>query len=232
MRRHRPPFPTPQGGAASSDASSQSAFVPDAVEVQPRQARAGGEWIASFAVTGYPRQVHPGWLHPLLSYPARVDVSVHIEPMESKLASERLQKQLARMESGRAHSAERGRIQDAALEAATEDAYALSDQLARGEARLFRFGLYLTVHAPTEQQLADDVHGLQSLAASLLLEATPTTYRALQGWVSCLPLGLDQIRQTRTLDTSSLAAAFPFTSPDLPPPDPVNRPGVSGELVV
>ena len=61
---------------------------------------------------------------------------------------------------------------------------------------------------------------LRSLAASLLLDAKPTTYRSLQGWVSCLPMGLDLVGMRRTFDTDALSAAFPFTSPDLPPPDP------------
>jgi type IV secretory pathway VirB4 component len=45
-----------------------------------------------------------------------------------------------------------------------------------------------------------------------MLQAVPTTWRALQGWLSTLPLGLDLVRMRRTVDTAALAASFPFAS--------------------
>ncbi|MFD2415009.1 VirB4 family type IV secretion system protein [Amycolatopsis pigmentata] len=198
------------------------AFTPDAISIRPRALEIGGEWVASFAITGYPREVHPGWLQPLLTYPGRVDVSLHIEPIDPATAANRLKKQLSKLESGRRYSSEKGRLVDPQVEAATEDAYDLSARIARGEGKLYRLGLYLTVHAPTEDALRDEVAAIRSLAASLLLDAKPTTYRSLQGWITSLPMGLDLVGMRRTFDTSALSAAFPFTSPDLPPPDPTS----------
>ncbi|MET9225570.1 DUF87 domain-containing protein [Lentzea sp. NPDC003310] len=207
-----------------------STFTPDALSVHPRALEVGGEWLASFAVTGYPREVHPGWLQPLLTNPGRVDVSLHIEPIDPVTAASRLKKQLSKLESGRRHTSDKGRLIDPHVEAATEDAYELSARVARGEGKLYRFGLYLTVHAPTEEALSDEVSAVRSLAASLLLDCKPTTYRSLQGWVTSLPMGLDLIGMRRTFDTSALASAFPFTSPDLPPPDPTSVGAPTGVL--
>ncbi|ALG06943.1 VirB4 family type IV secretion system protein [Kibdelosporangium phytohabitans] len=216
--------------AAPSASSAAAAFTPDALSVAARHLEVGGEWVASFAVVGFPREVNPGWLAPLLTYPGRLDVSVHIEPIDPATAASRLKKQLAKLEAGRRHTAEHGRLFDPQVEAATEDAYDLSSRVARGEGKLFRVGLYLTVHAVSEVTLADEVAALRSLCASLLLDAKHTTYRALQGWVSTLPMGLDLIGMRRTFDTSALAAAFPFTSPDLPAPDPTSVAAPSGVL--
>ncbi|PXY17017.1 VirB4 family type IV secretion system protein [Prauserella muralis] len=207
-----------------------SAFTPDAISVRPRALEVGGEWVASFAVVGYPREVHNGWLQPLLTYPGRVDVSLHIEPIDRVTAANRLKKQLSKLESGRRHTSEKGRLVDPHVEAATEDAYDLSARVARGEGKLYRLGLYLTVHAPTEEALSDEVAAIRSLAASLLLDCKPTTYRSLQGWITSLPMGLDLVGMRRTFDTSALSAAFPFTSPDLPPPDPTSVGAPSGVL--
>ncbi|MEU3642913.1 DUF87 domain-containing protein [Lentzea sp. NPDC034063] len=207
-----------------------STFTPDALSVHPRALEVGGEWLASFAVTGYPREVHPGWLQPLLTYPGRVDVSLHIEPIDPVTAASRLKKQLSKLESGRRHTSDKGRLIDPHVEAATEDAYELSARVARGEGKLYRFGLYLTVHAPTEEALSDEVSAVRSLAASLLLDCKPTTYRSLQGWITSLPMGLDLIGMRRTFDTSALASAFPFTSPDLPPPGPTSVGAPTGVL--
>ncbi len=177
-----------------------------------------GNAACSFAITGYPREVGAGWLEPLLTYPGRLDVSLHIEPIPQAVAAMRLRRQLARLESASQSDAQHGRLQDFETEAAADDATDLAASLARGHGRLFNVGLYLTVHAATEVELAAEVDRVQALAASLLLDAQPTTFRALQGWVTGLPLATDAVRLTRSFDTSALAAAFPFTSSDLPMP--------------
>ena len=59
--------------------SAAGAFIPDAISVGARHLQVAAQWVASFAVTGYPREVHPGWLSPLLTYPGRLDVSLHVE---------------------------------------------------------------------------------------------------------------------------------------------------------
>jgi hypothetical protein len=215
---------------APGERSAAGAFIPDVISVGARHLQVAAEWVASFAVTGYPREVHPGWLSPLLTYPGRLDVSLHVEPIDPVTAAGRLQRQLAKLESGRRYTADHGRLLDPQVEAATEDAYDLAARVARGEGKLFRLGLYITVHATTQPGLADEVGAVRALAASLLLDAKPTTYRSLQGWVTTLPMGLDLIGMRRTFDTSALAASFPFTSPDLPAPDPVSGAAPGGVL--
>ena len=113
-------------------------------------------------------------------------------------------------------------------EAAADDARDLAYRLARGEGKLFRLGLYLTVHAATEDDLAAETAAVRALAASLLLVTVPATFRSLQGWTTTLPAGTDALLLRRTMDTAALAASFPFTSPDLPrdPAAPHALPGV------
>jgi type IV secretory pathway VirB4 component len=188
---------------------------PDAVEVQPRRLRVGGTACATLAVTGFPREVAPGWLEPLLAYSGRLDVSVHVEPVPSLVASDRLRKQLARLESGLRSDSEHGRLLDPGAEAAAEDAKELASRIARGQAKLFRAAIYLTVHATSEEELDDACAQVRALAASLLLDARQVTFRQLQGWISGLPFAYDNLGMRRTFDTPALAAAFPFTSPDL-----------------
>ena len=68
----------------------------------------GDDWSATLAVTGYPAEVSAGWLEPLLSYPGRVDVTLHIEPIPVAVAAARLRRQRARLESGRPMPASTG----------------------------------------------------------------------------------------------------------------------------
>jgi type IV secretory pathway VirB4 component len=201
---------------------------PPAVEVSARHVRIGDDYAATLAVTGYPAEVAAGWLEPLTAYPGRLDVTLHIDPVPAAVAAARLRRQRARLESGLRAGASRGQLDDPHAEAAAGDARDLACQLARGEGRLFRAGLYLTIHAATEDDLAAQVAAVRALAASLLLVTVPATFRSLQGWVTTLPAGTDALGLRRTMDTAALAASFPFSSPDLPrdPATPQALPGV------
>ncbi|GIF74110.1 hypothetical protein Asi02nite_36280 [Asanoa siamensis] len=203
-----------------SDATSDTVMVfpgsPDAVEVGGRSARVGDTYTTTLAVVGYPAEVGAGWAEPILSYPGLVDLCFHIEPIPPAVASQRLRKQRGRFESSRRTDAASGRLDDPELDAAAADAAEMASRIARGESRLFRVGTYLTVRASTEDELADRVTEVRSLAASLLLDTAPMTWRQLQAWVTSLPLAFDALRMTRVFDTDALAASFPFASPDLP----------------
>ncbi len=195
-----------------------STIGPAAVEIRPRTLRLADGVCASFAVTGYPAEVPLGWLEPLLTDPGRVDVALHMEPIPSPVAADRLRRQLARLESGSRANSERGRLADFGAEAAADDATELAVRLARGQGKLFRAGVYITVHARDDDELHAECERVRALAASLLLDAKPASWRSLQGWVTTLPLGVDALRMRRTMDTDALAASFPFTSPDLAVP--------------
>ena len=187
----------------------------DGVETHPRHLEVGGGVCRSFAVTGYPAEVGLGWLAPLLSHPGRAEVALHVEPFPADIAAQRLRRQLARLESDRRIAAAKGRLADPGLEAAAADAEALAGRLARGEGKLFRVGLYFTVHARDLPSLEAECARLRATCASLLLDAQPASYRALQGFATTLPVGVDALRLRRTMDTEALAAAFPFAAPDL-----------------
>jgi type IV secretory pathway VirB4 component len=199
----------------SNVAAPSGLLGPDALEIFPRRVRAGQTWCESFAVTGYPREVSLGWLAPLLAYPGPVDVALHVEPVANAEAARHLRRQLARFESTRRIESKQQRLADPEMEVAARDAEDLAGEIARGEGRLFRVGLYVTVRAPTEEALEREARRVRGLCASLLLETRPVTFRALQGWITTLPLGIDSLRIRRTFNTRALAASFPFASAEV-----------------
>ncbi|WP_239151687.1 VirB4 family type IV secretion system protein, partial [Virgisporangium aurantiacum] len=206
-----------------------AAVGPDSVEVGARSLRLGWGYAATFAVTGYPATVGAPWLEPILSWPGRLDVAIHVEPVRADTAAGQLRRQRAKLESSRRIDADKGRLGDPGVDAAAEDAAELADRVARGAAKLFRTGVYITVHAASAEALIEACAQVRAAAASVLLDLQPVTHRHLHGWVSTLPLGTDAIRMRRTLDTHALAAAFPLACPDLParlPGEPASATGV------
>jgi type IV secretory pathway VirB4 component len=203
--------------------------APAAVEVTPRFLRVGDGYAATLVVTGYPAEVSPAWLEPLLSWPGRLDLALYIDPIPAPTAAARLRTQRARFESSRRAAAVKGALSDPYVQAAAEDAADLAERLARGAARLFRVGLYLTVHARGELELLDACAQVKAAAASTLIDVQPATWRHLPGWTTTLPLASDSLQVRRTMDTQALAAAFPLASADLPAPlpgDPADSGGV------
>ena len=206
---------------------------PDSVEVFARRLKAGDVWHQTLAITGYPREVSPGWLTPLLTYPGRVDVALHVEPVANEVAVRRLRRQSARFESTRQIDSTRGKLADPEIEAAAEDAKRLMSGVARGEGRLFRVGLYITVSAATVEALDAEVERVRSICGSMLLDARAVAFRSLQGWISTLALGLDAVRLRRTFDSRALAACFPFASSEIGGTDGIllGRNAVTGSLM-
>jgi type IV secretory pathway VirB4 component len=205
---------------------------PSSLEVATRTVRVGDSYAASFAVVDYPSEVAAGWLEPLLTFPARVDVSVHIDPVPAPVAADRLRKQRARLESGRRRGADKGRLDDPETEAAAADARDLAYRVACGQGKLFGVGIYLTVYADSEAELAETCAAVRSTADGMLLRLVPATFRTVQGWCSTLPLGLDLLKIRRTFDTDALATVFPFTSADLAAPSTTNAVGTASSPVL
>src|SRR3954449_636961 len=100
--------------ASNSKPSTSTPGVPapHLMQVTPWHVRVGDGYAATYAVCGYPAEVGPAWLDPLLSYPGRVDVAVHIDPVAAQLAAPMLKRQRARLESTRRLDADSGRLGD------------------------------------------------------------------------------------------------------------------------
>ena len=191
-------------------------WLPAQVRIAPRAVCVDGVWAGTLVVTGLPREVAGGWLEPVVSYPAPVALALHVDSVDPTVADRQLRRQLARLESVRQADSARGRLVDPHTTAAAQDAFELSERLARAETRLHRIGLALTVHAESREELSEHLAALRTLAASMLLELRPTTFRALAGWTSTLPIGIDSLGHRRAVDTEAAATCFPFHSPDLP----------------
>jgi len=226
---HRRKPPTPDAGLAGA-AGLAAVVGPAAIAHAPGYLRIGDGYAATLIVTGYPAQVGPAWLDPLLAWPGRLDIALYVDPLPPPVAAARLRRQRARLESNRRTDAENGRLADPITEAAADDAAELADRIARGHSKLFRVGLYLCVHAASLDELDEAVAQVRATAASLLLDTQPATWRQLRGWTATLPLATDGLAMRRVMDTDAIAMALPLASSDLPAPLPGESAASAGVL--
>jgi type IV secretory pathway VirB4 component len=98
---------------------------------------------------------------------------------------------------------------------AEQDVDALIGKLASGEERIFDVGFYLILRATDPLSLTARRDRLMATLRNLFVVARPTTLEHTQSFRSFLPEARDELLRTFTLDSTSLATAFPFISNSL-----------------
>ena len=190
-------------------------IAPSSIEFKSSSFQLGTRLARTFYVYGYPRQVFTGWLSSLVNLDEVMDTSMYIYPVESQIVLENLRKKVTQLEAGLQIDAEHGRVRDPGKEAAIVDAEEIRDKLQVGEERFFRFGLYFTIYARSEDELDFVAHKVESMLGQQLVYSKPATSQQEQGFNSTIPQMTDQLEIRRNMSTGALSTSFPFTSADL-----------------
>jgi len=156
-------------------------------------------------------ELDPGWLFGLLPPGLRVTLSWHVTPLPSAWVVGYLQRQLVSMRASRLQN----EGSDPALAAAVPAAEGLQRRLATSQEKAFHVSTYLTVSAPTRQQLELGARRVDTASRAALCRLEPCTFRMLDGYLATLPVGVDRLRRKRVLDTSALATMLPWSHAEL-----------------
>src|SRR6185437_14335304 len=133
LRRESRPTPVPRPDLrALGPRTLGDLLAPAAVEVTRDALRLERQYARTLVVTGYPRSVGPGWLAPLLSIEAPIEVSMHVAPLDSGPVQSALARKLVQLESSRRLADRGGRLADPERETAFADAEQLRDAVQRG----------------------------------------------------------------------------------------------------
>jgi type IV secretory pathway VirB4 component len=190
-------------------------IAPAAIEASRSHLLLDGRYVRILALAEYPRYVHPNWLGRLIDFDAPLDLSLHLEPLESATTIRRLTHKLVELQSSRMLDARSGKIASAEREVAYEDVERLRDALQRGEERVFSASVYLCLRSSTAAALDDLTRRVEAALGGMLASSRPALYEMLPGLLSCLPAGQDHLGRCRNLDTTSAATMIPFTSSHL-----------------
>src|SRR5919199_865532 len=219
--RRRPSSPTVQVLSAEErrfalgTRSLADLLAPAAVEVSRDHVRLEYQYARVLVVIGYPRSVTPGWLTPLLEFEHPIEVSLHVQPLETAAIVKLLGLKLVQLQSSRLVDERSGRLADPEREVAFEDAERLRDALQRGEQRVFSVSLYVLLRAPSRRGLDDLTRRVETTLDGMLAHSRVAILEQERAFRACLPTARDDLLVYRNLDTGSLATTFPFTSSSL-----------------
>lgn len=190
-------------------------IAPSSLEFSSNHFQLGTRYARTYYVYGYPRQVYTGWLSGLVNLDEIIDLSMIIQPVRSEVVLDNLRKKVGQLEAGIQIDTEKGRVRDPAKQAAILDAEEMRDKLQVGEERFFRFGLYFTLYANSNEELEIVSHKVESMLGQQLIYSKAATTQQEQGLNSTLPHFVDQLQIYRNMNTGAISTSFPFTSADL-----------------
>jgi type IV secretory pathway VirB4 component len=205
----------PERRFALGQRSLADLLAPAAVEVARDHLRLEYQYARVLVVVGYPRSVVPGWLTPLLEFEHSIEVSLHVQPLETASIVKLLGQKLVQLQSSRLIDVRSGRLADPEREVAFEDAERLRDALQRGEERVFSVSLYVLLRAVSQGALDDLTRRVETTLDGMLAHSRVAILEQERAFRACLPMARDELLSYRNLDTSSLATTFPFTSSSL-----------------
>ncbi|MDD3474522.1 MAG: ATP-binding protein [Candidatus Dojkabacteria bacterium] len=189
--------------------------APIDLEVDFNHLQMGDYYFKTFFISSYPRFVGPNWLSPIINFEHSLRISTFYYPVDSKVILEKLKKKIGEMEATLYSQMEDRKVIDASLKVKLADAQQLQDSIAEGSEKFFHFAMYITIYAPNKELLEKYSRNVTSTLAAMNVTAKQATLLQEAGFISTQPLGLDKMRITRNMDTTSLATTFPFVTSEL-----------------
>ena len=190
-------------------------IAPASFEVKPSYLMLSGMYVRTLFIITYPRHIGLGWSAPLINLNKTFDVAMFFYPLKANIILKQLQKKVGIFEAKIMADAEKGAPRDPIAETALRDIEALRDALTQGIEHFFQFSFYVSIYAKTDLELDKFTDEVESLFGSKLIYTKSGFYQAEQGFNSTVPLGNDELQISYNMNTSPIAASFPFISSDL-----------------
>ena len=109
----------------------------------------------------------------------------------------------------------KGLVRDPVLDSAYQNIEELRDKLQQAQERLFDVGIYITIYANDETELARAESEIKSFLESRLIYVRPSLFQQEEGYKSVVPMATDLLGVHSKMNSSPLSSVFPFVSFDL-----------------
>ena len=196
------------------------AYVKDAIspaymKILPNKLQVNNTLARTFFVYSYPTFLEWNWLSPIINWDVKYDMSMFVYPVESADIQKFLKKRLTQLHSERSINAEKGLLNDPAIEAQIQDVEELRHKLTRWEEKYFHFALYITIYAENDDQLNKIGKDIETILAWRNVLQKQSYLRSEQGFISTGPFCKDELWVYRNISTWGLSTTFPFSSSTL-----------------
>ncbi|HQF57034.1 MAG TPA: DUF87 domain-containing protein [Candidatus Magasanikbacteria bacterium] len=190
-------------------------IAPSALRVESSFLQLGNTYLRTVYVITYPRYIAVGWSSPILNMNITMDVSMFFYPVPSHIILKQLKKKVGALQAQLSGDAEKGAPRDPLRETALRDIEQLRDDLTQGVEHFFQFAFYVTLYSKDKEELDRTTEDLENIFGSRLIYTKHVLYQAEQGFNSTMPLGIDELAISFNMNSSPIAASFPFISSEL-----------------
>lgn len=189
--------------------------APAYMEVDPKYLRLGNKYLKTIFVVGYPRYLTVGWFSPIINMSVPLDIGMYFYPLEISGVLEQMQRKVGILQAQLSEDAEKGAPRDPVREVAYRDLEQLRDDITQGKEKFFQFALYVTIYANDLKEIEQITSDVEQVFATKLIITKPVFYQSEQGFNSTMPVGNDELLISFNMNSSPIAASFPFMSADL-----------------
>lgn len=190
-------------------------IAPSAFRVESNFIQLGEVFLRTIFVITYPRYISVGWGTPILNLNITMDISMFFYPVTSAIILKQLKNKVGALEAQISADAEKGAPRDPIRETALRDIEQLRDDLTQGIEHFFQFAFYVTIYAKNMDELEKTTEDIENIFGSKLIYSKHVLFQAEQGFNSTLPLGIDELVIAFNMNSSPIAASFPFMSAEL-----------------
>jgi conjugal transfer ATP-binding protein TraC len=190
-------------------------IAPSAFNVESNFLQLGSVFLRTIFVVSYPRYISIGWGSPILNLNLTMDISMFFYPVDATVILKQLKKKVGALQAQLSADTEKGAPRDPIRETALRDIEGLRDDLTQGTEHFFQFAFYVTLYASSKEELDRVTEDIHNIFGSKLIHSKHVLYQAEQGFNSTAPLGVDELVISFNMNSSPIAASFPFISTEL-----------------
>ena len=195
--------------------SIRDLVAPAAFNVESSFLQLGSVYCRTIFVMSYPRYISIGWSSPIINLSVTMDISMFFYPVKSSIILKQLKNKVGALEAQINADAEKGAPRDPVRETALRDIEQLRDNLTQGIEHFFQFAFYATIYTESKEKLEQLSEDIENIFGSKLINSRKVLFQAEQGFNSTLPLCNDELSIAFNMNSSPIAASFPFISAEL-----------------
>lgn len=195
--------------------SIRDLIAPAAFNVESSYIQLGNVFCRTLFTMSYPRYISIGWSSPVINLSHTMDVAMFFYPVKSEIILKQLKNKVGALEAQLSSDHDKGAPRDPIRETALRDIEQLRDNLTQGTEHFFQFAFYITVYAESKEKLDQVSADIESIFGAKLISSRKVLYQAEQGFNSTLPMCNDELLISFNMNSSPIAASFPFISAEL-----------------